>query len=90
MQKQVEVLVACPDCRKLYVQRVTGELVGPRKRATNSDPDLQQWCKDLGQTDGKRSWYGLMRCAACSIRLAPPILREALAKWLNHGEVKEE
>jgi hypothetical protein len=86
VQEQTDVLVVCPDCGKVYVQRVTGEYIGPRKRAPNYAPDLQERCKSQGQTDGKNHWYGLMRCAACSLRLCPPSLRKVMRAWLEMGE----
>jgi hypothetical protein len=89
VQKQTDVLVACPDCGKVYVQRVTGAYIGPRKRAPSYLPDLQERCKARGQTDGRNGWYGVMRCAECSLQKCPPSLRESLRRWLEHGEVKE-
>src|SRR4051794_22464471 len=76
VQKQTDVLVVCPECEKQYVQRVTGEYIGPKRRAPNYKPALQERCKAHGQTVGPDHWYGLMRCAECSIRLAPPAIRE--------------
>jgi hypothetical protein len=87
VQKQTDVVVACPDCKRVYVQRVTGAYIGPRKRAPNYEPALQERCKEAGQTHGKDSWYGLMRCAACSLERCPPTLRETLRKWLERGEL---
>lgn len=86
MQKQTDVFVQCQDCYKYYVQRVTGAYIGPRKRAPNYAPQVQEQCKAHGQTDGRRHWYGLMRCADCSVRRAPPVLRETVRKWLQEGE----
>jgi hypothetical protein len=86
VQKQTDVLVVCPDCRKVYLQRVTGGYIGPRKRAPNYSVSLQERCKAAGQTDGADSWYGLMRCTACSLRRCPPALRETLRSWLENGE----
>lgn len=86
VQKQTDVLVVCPECKTVYVQRVTGEYIGPRKRAPNYDPALQERCKAHGQTFDRGHWYGLMRCAQCSVRDAPPALQETLRKWLQEGE----
>jgi hypothetical protein len=86
VQTQTDVLVVCPDCYKTYVQRVTGAYIGPRKRAPNYKPALQERCKAHGQTDGKDHWYGLMRCAECSLERCPPSLRETMRAWLEKGE----
>jgi hypothetical protein len=86
VQKQIDVVVVCPDCRRSYVQRVTGEYIGPRRRAPNYLPELQERCKEHGQTDGKDHWYGLMLCAACSLERCPPSLRETMRAWLEQGE----
>jgi hypothetical protein len=86
VQKQTDVVVVCPDCRKAYVQCVTGAYIGPRKRAPNYLPWLQERCKRHGQTFERGAWYGLMRCAACSLRLCPPSLRETVRKWTEQGE----
>lgn len=86
MQKQTDVVVVCPDCNKVYVQRVTGDYIGPTRRAPNYRPELQERCKAHGQTDETRHWYGLMRCTACSLRRCPPALRETLRAWMENGE----
>lgn len=89
MQKQTEVLVVCPDCAREYIQSVTGEYIGPRRRAPNYKRALRERCCAHGQVKDERSWYGLMLCAECSLRRCPPALRPALQRWLEHGEVRE-
>jgi len=89
VRKQNSVFVICPDCHKYYIQLVNEEFIGPRKRVPNYLPEIQDRAKEAGQREGKDVWVGLMRCAECSLRLAPPILREALQKWLGHGEIEE-
>jgi hypothetical protein len=85
-QNRTRVLVVCPDCGLVYRQWVTGTYIGPRKRCTAAHPEIRLVAEEAGQGKGKGAWYGLMRCTQCSIRLAPPALRERLEKWLLHGE----
>lgn len=86
MQPQTDVVVVCPDCHKVYVQRVTGAYIGPRKRAPNYAVRLQERCKEAGQTFEHGAWYGLMRCTECSLKRCPPSLRETMRAWLEKGE----
>jgi hypothetical protein len=85
VQKQTDVLVVCPDCGKVYVQRVTGEYIGPRKRAPNYKPALQERCKAHGQTFEQGFWYGLMRCTECSVRRHRPSSRRRCGSGCKKG-----
>lgn len=86
MQKQTDVVVMCPDCENVYVQRVTGKYNGPRRRCRNAEYLLRERCCAAGQVEDEKSWYGLMFCAECSIKRAPPALQETMRKWLKEGE----
>lgn len=82
------VVAVCPDCNRGYWQEVPDGYDGPRRRPRLRDTALRAKCEMADDAGCGRGVYYLMRCSDCSVRLAPPSLKETLRKWLQHGEKK--
>lgn len=81
------VRAICPACNRNYMQELTGEYVGPRRRVRRAESALLALCEDAEQGTGREAWVALILCAKCSERRLPPSLRKTVGQWLREGEV---
>lgn len=88
MSDKKRVVAVCPDCRDVYWQEVPDGYDGPTRAPRADEYALRALVATADVLRGKKDVYYRMRCADCSVRLAPPALRETLKKWLQQGEKK--
>jgi uncharacterized protein with PIN domain len=88
MSEKKRIVAVCPDCLDVYWQEVPDGYDGPKKVPNRREVALRALVDQADDVGGPRMVYYRMRCADCSVRLAPPALKETLRKWLQVGEKK--
>jgi uncharacterized protein with PIN domain len=88
MSKKKRVVAVCPDCNDVYWQEVPDGYRGPKRIPRKDEVLARAMLEQSDAMEHRRTRYYLMRCADCSVRLAPPALKETLRKWLQAGEKK--
>lgn len=88
MSQKKRVVAVCPDCLRVYWQEVPYGYDGPRRLPRRDEVGIKGLIEQSDDAGRGRTVYYLMRCADCSVRLAPPSIRETLKKWLQQGEKK--
>jgi hypothetical protein len=84
----VTVVVYCPLCCRVYRQDVAHKWGGKTRRVRIGEVALRVLCEENGQGRDRDVWVGEAYCADCSLKRVPPVLREAMERWLREGERK--
>jgi hypothetical protein len=84
----VTVVVCCPLCHRIYRQDVAHRWGGKVRRVPAREVTLRALCEENGQGREWDVWVGVAYCTDCSLQRVPPILKDAMERWLREGERK--